>query len=164
MSDLHEQAERISHLSVRVAHNMRVAAIVQSAFPGLTPSQLQILSLIDEADEIEVSMSRIARELAVTMPSVTGLVDQLSRRGLVSRRHDDRDRRRVLVSLTDEGRNALADVWELIVDLLARLLERIPEEERERLVAAAERFHALSLEIHDEEIATLEARAGKRTA
>lgn len=164
MSNLREQAERISRLSVRVAHNMRVAAIVQSAFPGLTPSQLQILSLIDQADETEMSMTEIARELAVTMPSVTGLVDQLSRRGLVSRRHDDKDRRRVLVSLTDAGQKALAEVWEAIINLVARLLEVIPEEERESLLVASERVYALSLEIHDEEIATLAARGGKRTA
>jgi DNA-binding MarR family transcriptional regulator len=161
---LSEQAERISRLSVRVAHNMRVAAIIQSVLPGLTPSQLQILSLIDESGEPEVSMSEMARELAVTMPTVTGLVDQLIRRGLVSRRHDDKDRRRVLVSLTDAGRQALADVREAIVDLVARLLEGVSEEERESLVTAAERLHALSLEIRDEETAAIEARGAKRTA
>ena len=164
MSQLFEQAERISRLSVRIAHNMRVAAIVQSVLPGLTTSQLQILSLIDESGETEVSMSEMAREMAVTMPSVTGLVDQLSRRGLVSRRHDDKDRRRVLVSLTDEGRKALADAWEAIVAVVARLLEGISEEARGSLVAAAERVHALSLEIRHEEIATFESRMGKRTA
>ena len=109
-------------------------------------------------------MSEMARDLAVTMPSVTGLVDQLIRRGLASRRHDDKDRRRVLVSLTDVGRKALADVREAMVDIVARLLEGISEEDRESLVIAAERIHALSLEIRDEEIATLEARTGKRTA
>ena len=164
MSALFEQAERISRLSVRVSHNMRVAAIVQAVLPGLTTSQLQILSLINESGETEVSMSEMARELAVTTPSVTGLVDQLIRRGLVSRRHDDKDRRRVLVSLTDAGRKALDDVWEAIVDLVARLLEGISEEDRESLVTAAERVHALSLEIRNEEIAAVEARQGKRTA
>ncbi len=159
-----EQAERISRLSVSVAHNMPVAAILQSVFPGLSTSQMQILSLIEERGETEVSMSEMARELAVTMPSVTGLVDQLISRGLVSRRHDDEDRRRVLVSLTDAGRKALADVWEAIVALVARLLEGIPEEERESLVIAAEQVHALSLEIRHEEIAAFESRMGKRTA
>lgn len=159
-----EQAERISRLSARVARNMRVAAIIQSVLPDLTTSQLQILAVIDDSGQPEVSMSEMARDLAVTMPSVTGLVDQLIRRGLASRRHDDKDRRRVLVSLTDVGRKALADVREAMVDIVARLLEGISEEDRESLVIAAERIHALSLEIRDEEIATLEARAGKRTA
>jgi len=143
---------------------MRVAAIIQSVLPDLTTSQLQILAVIDDSGQPEVSMSEMARDLAVTMPSVTGLVDQLIRRGLASRRHDDKDRRRVLVSLTDVGRKALADVREAMVDIVARLLEGISEEDRESLVIAAERIHALSLEIRDEEIATLEARAGKRTA
>jgi DNA-binding MarR family transcriptional regulator len=143
---------------------MRVAAIIQSVLPDLTTSQLQILAVIDDSGQPEVSMSEMARDLAVTMPSVTGLVDQLIRRGLASRRHDDKDRRRVLVSLTDVGRKALADVREAMVDIVARLLEGISEEDRESLVIAAERIHALSLEIRDEEIATLEARTGKRTA
>jgi DNA-binding MarR family transcriptional regulator len=143
---------------------MRVAAIIQSVLPDLTTSQLQILAVIDDSGQPEVSMSEMARDLAVTMPSVTGLVDQLVRRELASRRHDDKDRRRVLVSLTDVGRKALADVREAMVDIVARLLEGISEEDRESLVIAAERIHALSLEIRDEEIATLEARTGKRTA
>lgn len=159
-----EQAERISRLSVRIAHNMRVGAIVQSVLPGLTPAQLQIMSLIDQGGEAEVSMSQMARELVVTMPSVTGLVDQLTQRGLVSRRHDEKDRRRVLVSLTVEGRKAVADVWEAIIVLMARLLDRISEEDREALVASTERVYALSLEIRQEEIATLESQGGKRTA
>ncbi len=152
---LSEQAERISRLSVSIAHNMPVAAIVQSAFPGLSMSQMHILSLIDERGETEVSMSEMAREMAVTMPSVTGLVDQLTGRGLVSRRHDDQDRRRVLVGLTAAGRKALDDAWEAVVVLVARLLEGISEGDRESLVAATERVHALSLEIRNEEIRDL---------
>jgi DNA-binding MarR family transcriptional regulator len=159
-----EQAERISRLSVRIAHNMRVGAIVQSVLPGLTPAQLQIMLLIDQSGETDVSMSQMARELAVTMPSVTGLVDQLTQRGLVSRRHDEKDRRRVLVSLTTEGGKAVADVWGAIIVLLTRLLDRISEEDREALVASTERVFALSLEMRQDEVATLESQSGKRTA
>ncbi len=162
-SHLLEQAEQISRLSVRVANNMRIGAIIQSALPGLTTSQLQILSLIDESGP-EVSMSQMARELAVTMPSVTGLVDQLSQRELVTRRHDEKDRRRVLVSLTDDGRQALAEAWQTIIALIARLLEGLSEEERESMVSSAERVHALSVKIRQEEVATFESRQGNRTA
>ena len=52
--------------------------------------------------------SVLADKLAVSRPSVTGVVDGLVARGLVRRDHIDDDRRRVDVGLTDAGRMLLA--------------------------------------------------------
>jgi long-chain acyl-CoA synthetase len=52
--------------------------------------------------------SKLADRLAISRPSVTGVVDGLVARGLVRRDHVGDDRRRVDLDLTDEGRLVLA--------------------------------------------------------
>jgi MarR family transcriptional regulator, organic hydroperoxide resistance regulator len=52
-------------------------------------------------------MTRVADLLGSGLPTATGFVSRLEERGLVRRDHDTRDRRVVLVSLTEAG---LADV------------------------------------------------------
>ena len=55
----------------------------------------------------DAQASIMADHLAVSRPSVTAVVDGLVARGLVDRRHDNHDRRRVGHSITEEGRRLL---------------------------------------------------------
>jgi long-chain acyl-CoA synthetase len=71
----------------------------------LTLPQYRILILLSEGKE---AASALADKLAVSRPSVTGVVDGLVGRGLVQRDHDPDDRRRVGHSLTREGQRLLA--------------------------------------------------------
>jgi DNA-binding MarR family transcriptional regulator len=52
-------------------------------------------------------MGELAARLVVPQPSLTRIVDQLGDRGLVYRRQGDRDRRRVAVYLSRQGRARL---------------------------------------------------------
>ena len=71
----------------------------------------------------------LAREMASTQATVTGIVDRLESRGLVTRTRDAVDRRRVNVTLTDAGRElAGATPLPLETRLLARLAALPPEE------------------------------------
>lgn len=57
-----------------------------------------------------LSLSGIAEAVGVDAPYATLIVDTLEARGLVERRPDPADRRRKLVSLTSEGKEAVARV------------------------------------------------------
>jgi long-chain acyl-CoA synthetase len=70
----------------------------------LTLSQYRVLAVLDEGRE---AASKLAEKLAVSRPSVTGVVDGLVIKGLVRRNHGDHDRRRIDVDLTDSGRQTL---------------------------------------------------------
>lgn len=85
----------------------RLARQVELALAGvdLTLPQYRLLILLGEGNE---AASALADKLAVSRPSVTGVVDGLVTRGLVQRDHDPCDRRRVGHSLTGEGRRLLA--------------------------------------------------------
>lgn len=57
-----------------------------------------------------LSLTGIAEAVGVDAPYATLIVDTLEERGLVERRADPADRRRKLVTLTPEGREAVARV------------------------------------------------------
>jgi long-chain acyl-CoA synthetase len=73
----------------------------------LSLSQYRTLVFLEEGGSS--AASALADSLAVSRPSVTAVVDGLVGRGLVERRHDDSDRRRVEHRLTERGREVLAE-------------------------------------------------------
>ena len=90
----------------------------------LTLSQYRVLGILGEGRE---AASALADKLAVSRPSVTGVVDGLVSRGLVRRGQANRDRRRVDIDLTDSGRELLAAADAAVDARLDRILELIGE-------------------------------------
>lgn len=70
---------------------------------GLNLEQWRTLDLL--ADGGGHSMTEIAEHVMVPAPTLTKIVDRLVDSTLVYRRADDRDRRRVMVLLSDRGRD-----------------------------------------------------------
>ena len=71
----------------------------------ITMTQAKVLYLLAAGD---LNMSELVARLGVTMPTGSGVVDRLVEHGLIARRADPSDRRRVLVGITAEG-GALLD-------------------------------------------------------
>lgn len=129
---------------VPTALQNRVVAFVR-AFglhrPEQTPCGAQIP--VSQAHAISVlatagamSQSDLGRHLELTKSTVSRLVGQLEQRGLTVQRVDDGDARRRLVELTATGHDLAAEIAELRRARLAGLLERIPEEDRTRVLDA----------------------------
>jgi long-chain acyl-CoA synthetase len=85
----------------------RLAKQVEVALAPLDLSlpQYRVLSLLADGSS---ASSVLARKLAVSPPSVTAVVDGLVARGLVERRDDPEDRRRLTLLLTRDGKRLLA--------------------------------------------------------
>jgi DNA-binding MarR family transcriptional regulator len=96
-----EPPQHPGRVLARLARQVELAA----ASVELTLSQYRLLILLGEGQE---AASALAEKLAVSRPSVTGVVDGLVAQGLVQRQHDADDRRRVAHGLTPEGRRLLA--------------------------------------------------------
>ncbi len=82
--------------------------------------------------------SDVAALLDVVPSTVTSVVDGLCSRGLVARGEDPRDRRRVVLSLTEKGSAHLAEGDRVVADRLEKLLDRLPEQEAEGALAGLE--------------------------
>ncbi|MDA8436294.1 MAG: MarR family transcriptional regulator [Actinomycetales bacterium] len=81
-----------------------------------------------------LSPTTIAQRLIVTTASVTSLLDTLERRGLVERRPDPADRRRLLVAITDEGRALVDQFLPEVVALQTAVMAQLSEPQRRQLI------------------------------
>jgi MarR family transcriptional regulator, organic hydroperoxide resistance regulator len=105
---------------------------------GLTIAQVRALFALDKSDA--ATAGEIAETARLSPASVTAMLDELERDGIVTRVRSDTDRRRVLVTLTDQGKavlkkrrriwlkrwdKAMADVPESDLDAAADVLRRI---------------------------------------
>lgn len=89
---------------------------------GLTAQQHQtLLAIKGFPGREQVTIGELAQRLGLRDHSVTGLVDRLVARGLLRRRYDRRDRRRVLVEVTPRAHTLLAKLSRAHRDELKRL-------------------------------------------
>jgi DNA-binding MarR family transcriptional regulator len=71
----------------------------------LTVAQVRALFALDAREG--ATAGEIAEAARLSPASVTGMLDELERDGIVTRVRSETDRRRVLVTLTDDGRTLL---------------------------------------------------------
>ncbi|GAA4870455.1 MarR family transcriptional regulator [Actinomycetospora straminea] len=82
-------------------------------------------------------LSDLAVREGITQPSMTALVTRLERDGLATRGDDPGDRRAVVVTLTDAGREVLLARRTRRASRLADLLDQLGPEDRAAVDAAA---------------------------
>jgi MarR family transcriptional regulator, lower aerobic nicotinate degradation pathway regulator len=90
---------------LRKAHQRHVS-IFASHIADLTPPQFAALAKL--ADVGETSQNQLGQLIAMDAATVKGVIDRLKARGLVKLTKHEIDKRRLLVSLTPEGRDAVA--------------------------------------------------------
>lgn len=93
----------------------------------------EALAVLDGAGQ-PLSPTAIAERLIVTTASVTSLLDTLERRGLVERRPDPTDRRRLLIVLTQDGKAIVDQFLPEVVALQTAALATLTEAQRRQLV------------------------------
>ena len=113
---------------------------------GVSPEQVSILVAIKYTPGIGVR--DLATRERVSAPALSNHVDRLERDGLVSRTPDASDRRRVGLTLTDEGQRVLRRVRSRRTAWLATRLRGLEPEELEAVEAAIEPLARL---LHEDE-------------
>ena len=108
-----------------------------AAWTGLDLTMPQAKTLFYLADGPR-RMSSIAERLGVEMPSATTMIGRLVAKGLVERRQDPADRRAVVCSLTQAGRDAVERFWSLRAARTEALAAALTTEELEIVVPAME--------------------------
>ncbi|CAN7215879.1 MarR family transcriptional regulator [Mesorhizobium amorphae] len=101
-NDYHLQ-EQVGFI-LRKAHQRHVA-IFAAHIADLTPPQFAALAKLHDVGE--TSQNQLGTLIAMDAATVKGVIDRLKARGLVELSKHEVDKRRLLVSLTAEGREAI---------------------------------------------------------
>jgi len=107
---------------------------------GVTGGQVSLLSAIEDAPGI--TASELAEQERVSAPAMSGHLVRLESAKLI-RRTRASDRRRIGLTLTDEGRKVLSSVRRKRTAWLVTRLERLEPEERERLEGSIDALEKL---------------------
>jgi len=104
---------------------------------GLTGPQLLVLRQI--ATQGELTAGVIAREISLSQPTVTSIIDRLERKGLLSRNRSQCDKRKVLLSMTQAGHDAVAKAPPLMQESFIRAFNRLDDWEQTLILSSLQR-------------------------
>ena len=102
----------------------------------------QCRALIHLQSNEGVSQKRLAELADVDPMTLVRILDRMEADGWVQRRFDPADRRAHTLWLTAEAAPVLEQIWQLIIETRAEMLQGLSSEERTVLVTLLERVHA----------------------
>jgi DNA-binding MarR family transcriptional regulator len=86
------------------------------------------------------SCGSLASALDLSLPTMTGILNRLNRRGYLKRERDPKDGRRVISGLSKKGREMIERLWVSGREQLAIVLQGVPAEDLQALERALEIF------------------------
>jgi len=125
-------SEQVGHL-LRRAYQ-RHTALFQQFIPDTQLTAAQFVVLCAVRDCGACSLSHIVKKTAIDQATIRGVIDRLKVRQLVVVRHDEKDRRKVLVSLTDEGAELVETMQPFALDITEKTFEGFNPAERMALL------------------------------
>ena len=115
-----------------------IATIFQERGIDLTPEQYLILDTL--WDEGIIPQQQIATLTMKDKNSITKLLDQLERKGMILRIADKTDRRLNLIDLTEKAKELKESVTTLAIESVNRIVEGIPHEDLNTFVSVLVRM------------------------
>ena len=103
----------------------------------------QLICLLTIGQHQPVIASRIAKHVHLSPSTVVGVLDRLEEKDLVTRERDQKDRRKVYVSLTDKGRELTSQAPSPLQDKLAQALHGLSPLEQSTIALALEKIASL---------------------
>lgn len=99
---------------------------------GLSPTEFAVLELLYHKGPQPIQ--QIAAGVLLTSGSMTYVITQLEKKGLVTRKPYEQDRRIFHAALTDGGMQLIADIYPGHEEFLYRMMDVFPEDEANELI------------------------------
>jgi len=108
---------------------------------GLTGPQLIVLRQLNRDGQIPIGC--LAKNVSLSQATVTGIIERLVNRGLVVKARDPEDRRRMLVSCTEAGRQTAETAPSVLQERFVGQLAQLEDWERHQMLAALLRISSM---------------------
>lgn len=137
MTELLKNAEDWQEILIHLRQIMRATDLHSRQVKkncGLTLPQIMLLRSIRAQGDVTVR--KLARDISLSQPTVTTILDRLEERGLVERIRSTHDRRIVNARLTELGRQMLEKSPPLLDETFMRRFSALSEDEQQALKSA----------------------------
>lgn len=98
---------------------------------GLTGPQLVCLRVLGRLNH--TTPNELAKHVSLSQATVTGIVDRLATRQLITRERSPSDRRHVPVAITEAGQALLADAPSALQEKFAQRLAQLPPKQQQSI-------------------------------
>ncbi|MET8546092.1 MarR family transcriptional regulator [Kitasatospora sp. NPDC004799] len=130
------QVETIVQTLNRVSRRMGVAYDRQLTVLGITSAEWEVLkALVVSGSPYRLGPGELAKRLGLTPAAMTHRIDRMVADGLVTRERDETNRVRVIIELTETGRDKWLESMRMAAVFEEELLQDIAGEERTVLSA-----------------------------
>ncbi|GAA0104779.1 MarR family transcriptional regulator [Paraclostridium sordellii] len=99
-------------------------------------NRTQLRALVFIKNNGEITMTDLCEKLNIEKGSLTTMVDDLNKKGYLTRTRDSRDRRKYILNLTSEGDNIAKDFLEKLGDKLENKFLELDKNDREKFMAS----------------------------
>ena len=132
----------LNELLVNLFNNVMEAeakAVITEEFKDISNNDMHIIDAI--GIEEPRRMSVIAKKLTVTMGTLTTNMNNLEDKGYIMRERSKKDKRVVLVSLTDKGRRAFFHHRDFHKAMIKSAVKGLDEDEMKALISCLEKLN-----------------------
>lgn len=114
-------------------------ALKDDEFNDLSITEIHVIEAIGLIQER--NMSSVARDLDITIGTLTIAINNLLKKGYVNRTRSEEDRRIVLISLTEKGKEAYNHHSEFHDEMIKTTISRLSDDEMKVLISALENIN-----------------------
>ena len=139
----------------KIMVNILAESLIHGGYENVTVAQFRILDMVYNGTDTPID---IAKMLDVSQPAITGILEKLEGKGLLTRLTNTDDRRRVALLLTPAG----IDLVENVNDYRAKYLQKVLKKMgRERTAQLQESVAAFNLGYSQLKSQAVDAFAGR---
>lgn len=137
MNNIQPYAARLAPLlpQLVLAYQRRAGDIPAALRSAGQLGQRHVGMLVMLAISGPLSVSELAQRAGMTVAHASLVVGELAKGGLVTREHDERDRRRILVSLSDTAKPAVAEMRRRNAKPVIAFLRQLDESQAEEFIS-----------------------------
>ena len=98
---------------------------------GLTPAQFDIIATL--GDTAGMTCKELGQGTLITKGTLTGVLDRLEDKGLITRTRGEKDSRQIFVKLTEAGERVFNETFQPHIDFMGQYFDRMPMERQLQL-------------------------------
>lgn len=146
--DIYENLNELLVILFNDIMDIEEKALITDEFKDITNNDMHIIEAIAKAEP--KNMSTIAKALSVTVGTLTIAINNLVKKGYVTRVRSEEDRRVVLLSLTEKGEAANKVHMQFHEDMIQAAIKYLSEEEAVVLAKTIENLKLFFAKYHEQ--------------